>query len=934
MNLRNLKTTGLLIVSLFVTLNIFSQNQLSRVKIYLPEDKKQWSEIIGALEIDHFHPENGYMITELTQTAFARLKVSSFKYEVLEVDVAKKLKELNDTYYASRGQGNTSIGPNKIAFEQSCKTLDNIISVPSVFEVKSTYGGYYSYAEMTSAIDALVTAYPTLAQKFSIGTTAGGRTIWGVKISDNVTTDESGEPEVLYMGLQHAREAIGGSSMIFLMQYLCEFYASNTAVKNLVDNREFFIFPCFNPDGWEYNRTNGGAGSGWRKNRRLISGSTYGVDLNRNWSIDWANCGAPIQGAAASCGSATPSSDTYYGGPAAFSEAETQAMRTFVQGRNIIAAIDQHAYGPYYSLPFGRPSLHTFTTTAGVNTADSIFYNKTAALMGKYNGMRAANSYQALGYEVAGGFKDWMLMGDIGTGTKIKAYGLTGEGGAGGGTGGTYGSFWAPASEIINLCQGMTYQNIQLALVAGSYAEIEDANDIILSATSGNLNFDLRRVGLQSGTVNVSVIPIENVQTVGSAVNVTTLTSFNSTYSGSISYTLPAAIPTGQRVRFAWRVESGGNIYYDTVTKFYNPVQLFYDDMEGSSVTTNWTVTGGWNYTTTAAYQGSKSLSESPSGNYTTSSTRIATYKNTFNISDATATYLSFWTRHRAENFRDKLQIEVSTNGTTWVPVCGTTTVQEPGTLDGSTINGQPSLTGIEEYWTRNLVDLSTYNGASSLQLRFEFASDADGSGFDFELDDGFNLDNVKVIKTTTAIYNLLSAGFNTVYASLTDANAVLVDWETFVNANHDYFVVEHATDGRNYTALGTVKNNPPYKFIHNTPAAGNNYYRIKQVLKDGKYNYSKVVTVVYNPGKVNLVLYPNPVADKLGIKISNTKTETIGITITDTYGRVIKEEKALVNAGNNEIKLNVSNLAAQAYMIKIINQNKELITTQKFIKQ
>ena len=267
-------------------------------------------------------------------------------------------------------------------------------------------------------------------------------------------------------------------------------------------------------------------------------------------------------------------------------------------------------------------------------------------------------------------------------------------------------------------------------------------------------------------------------------------------------------------------------------------------------------------------------------------------------------------------------------------PVCGTTTVQEPGTLDGSTINGQPSLTGIEEYWTRNLVDLSAYNGASSLQLRFEFTSNADGSGFDFELDDGFNLDNVKVVKTTTAIYNLLSSGFNTVYASLTDGNAVLVDWETFVNANHDYFIVEHSTDGRNYTALGTVKNNPPYKFIHNTPAAGNNYYRIKQVLKDGKYNYSKVVTVVYNPGKVNLVLYPNQVADQLGIKINNTKTETIGITITDTYGRVIKEEKAVVNAGSNEIKLNVAALPAQAYMIKIVNQSKELITTQKFIKQ
>ncbi len=741
-----MKKTILLIVLFIYSLHVtIAQNSLQRVKIALSSSRTGVSEIISTLEIDHYVIQDGYLISEITEKAAHLLKISGFKYQVLTENVGRELESLNAAYYA----GKVDISPNRVAIEQGCKTLTSFITTPASFQVKATFGGYYSYAEMTTAIDNLVSTYPTLAQKIAVGTTAESRTIWAVKISDNVTTDETNEPELLYMGLQHAREAIGGSSMIFFMQYLCENYSTDQKIQDLVNNREFFIIPCSNPDGWEFNRsTNPGGGGGWRKNRRLITGSTFGVDLNRNYSVDWGNCSAPIQGPASSCGSATPSSDTYFGS-SAFSEPETQSLKTFITAHQFIAAIDQHCFGPYYSLPFGRSSLHNFSTTPGTNVLDSIFYNKTSALMGKYNGMRAGNSFQSVQYEVAGGFKDWMLLGDIGTGSKVKAYGLTGEGGAGGGTGGSFGSFWAPASQIVNLCKGMTYQNLQLAFVAGSYVDLQDVTDAALTSLSGTMDFSLRRVGLQNDPVTITLMPIQNFQTNGSPVT-TSLANYNDVFNGSVSYTLPPTLANGKVVKFAWKIETGGQTYYDTITKIYNPVQLFFDNMEGAAVTTNWTVSGGWNYTTTSAFQGTKSLSESPTGNYTSSSTRTATSKTILNLSDATATYLSLWVRHRAENFRDKLQLQVSTNGSTWGPVCGKTTVQEAGTLDGSTINGQPSLTGIQQDWSREFFDLNAYNGQAALRFRLVFSSNAGGSGFAFEVDDGFYIDNLKVIKSTT----------------------------------------------------------------------------------------------------------------------------------------------------------------------------------------
>ncbi len=454
-----------------------AQEKYSTVKIYVPSDKTQRATLIGLLQIDHFQEvAGGAIISEISERDLAKLRTTSYRYEIIIDDVARDLEIKNRKYYAEKASDITP-HQNRMSFEQTGRTVDDIIATPSAFVVQPTFGGYYSFAQMEAAMNALVAAYPTIAQKISLGQSYENRDIWCIKISDQVATDQPNEPEVLFMGLQHAREAIGGSSMIFLMQYLCANYATDTKVKDLVDNREIFIIPCVNPDGWEYNRNNGGAGSSWRKNRRDNSGSSWGVDLNRNWGVDWGNCSAPIIGDPTSCGSNSGFAETYYG-TAPFSEPETQAIRDFTYTRQFIAMIDQHSYGPYYSLPFGRPSLPSNV----MSMDDDKFYTYISAAMGNYNGMRSGNSPQALGYEVAGGVKDWMLKGNIGTGTKGKVYGMTGEGGAGGGTGGSFGSFWAPASEIINLCKGMVYQNLQLLYAAGSYVNLQDQSDISINS--------------------------------------------------------------------------------------------------------------------------------------------------------------------------------------------------------------------------------------------------------------------------------------------------------------------------------------------------------------------------------------------------------------------------------------------------------------------
>ncbi|MGZ3923499.1 MAG: M14 family zinc carboxypeptidase [Flavisolibacter sp.] len=934
-----LKPILLTAVVILISLHLGAQEKYSQVKIFAPKDKDQRAVLLGLLQVDHFvYAQDGGLVTEISESDITRLKQTPYQFQILVPDVKAQLEELNSQYFSSLKAKKPGIR-NRVSIEQPGSAVDAIIPTPTHFVIPSTFGGYWSFPQMDSIMNVMVASYPSICQKISIGKTAEGRDIWLMKVSDNVAVDEANEPEVLYMGLQHAREAIGGSSMIFFLEYLCENYATDLRIKNLVDNREIYIIPCFNPDGWEYNRLyDGGAGGMWRKNRSKIDSSRqgqsytfqYGVDLNRNWGVDWANCSAPISGPSSSCGSssATTGDDTYWGSNA-FSEKETQAVRTFAKSHHLVAGFDQHSYGPYYSLPFGRKELHLGQMTVkGQN-----FYTAVPALMGTYNGMRAADSYDALGYEVAGGFKDWMLLGEINVGTKDTVWAMTGEGAAGGGAYGT--SFWAPASQIVNLSKSMCYQNLQLAYAVGSYVDVQDIDDIAVTNATGNFNFSVKRLGLGNDPLTVTLVPIENVQSVGSQVVINSIPVYYDTVNRGISYTLAAGITNGQRIRYAWKVQTGGYSYSDTVVKFYNPTVLFSDDMEGA-FNNNWTATSNvadnWNYTTLNAFGGTHSLTESPAGNYTASTTRTLTYKNTIDLSDNSNAYLTFWTKYRAENFRDKLQLQVSIDNSNWTPIAGTTTIQEPGTLDGSTINGKPSLTGIRDFWTKEVFDLSAPAfKTSSVHLRFVFTSDNDPSSFKFETDDGFYIDNLKVVKSTSSFVTL-PVQFASFTGNLLTNSRIKLDWKANISSL-DHFEVEKSSDGNWFTFIGTLGKNDACQFIDNSPFIGNNYYRLKVVDAVGTYTYSSLVNVVYKPSMLTLSIGPNPVMDELHVVLKSTLAENFRIQITDMNGRMVYRKDLSLSNETRTVNVKMSSFSGPVFLVKITRGDGQILRVQKIIR-
>ncbi len=207
------------------------------------------------------------------------------------------------------------------------------------------FSDFKNLAAVNTRLDEMVAAYPNLVSIVNAGTSIQGRVIRGIRISRYPAGTVL--PAFIFTGTLHAREWASTMTTMWIADQFVENNTIDPRIAAVLDSAEVFVFPVQNPDGYEYTWATGGNRL-WRKNRRLISGTTYGVDLNRNWGLGWGGSGS----------SGTTSSDTYRG-TAAFSEPESVGMRDFVIAHpNLVGHIDFHSYSQLWLWPW------SYTTTA------------------------------------------------------------------------------------------------------------------------------------------------------------------------------------------------------------------------------------------------------------------------------------------------------------------------------------------------------------------------------------------------------------------------------------------------------------------------------------------------------------------------------------------------------------------------------------------
>lgn len=103
----------------------------------------------------------------------------------------------------------------------------------------------------------------------------------------------------------------------------------------------------------------------------------------------------------------------------------------------------------------------------------------------------------------------------------------------------------------------------------------------------------------------------------------------------------------------------------------------------------------------------------------------------------------------------------------------------------------------------------------------------------------------------------------------------IVLHWSTAAELNNDFFEIQHSDNGIVFTPIGSVRGNGTtrsishYSYRDAYPVLGTNFYRLKQVDFDGKFEYSPALTVVYaDNDELALHLYPNPVRTTLHIML------------------------------------------------------------------
>jgi hypothetical protein len=262
--------------------------------------------------------------------------------------------------------------------------------------------------------------------------------------------------------------------------------------------------------------------------------------------------------------------------------------------------------------------------------------------------------------------------------------------------------------------------------------------------------------------------------------------------------------------------------------------------------------------------------------------------------------------------------------------------VQETNTTNQGRLGGSPALTGIRENWTKELVRIpASFYNSSNVRFRFEFSSDPDGGSSDFEddMDDGFYIDDFKIVKSTVALITL-PVEFISFTGQLLPDNSVRLQWEAIPDQQHDYFEMEKSADGSNFVSIGRGPATAPFWGIDTAPFTGNNFYRIKQVDKDGTISYSNTIVIYYEQLPSYVAIYPNPVSDMLHIRLSVAKADQYFITITDMAGRKVKEERIIAPGTELQGDIDMRQQASQLYILAIRNSKNELIATQKLVKK
>lgn len=244
------------------------------------------------------------------------------------------------------------------------------------------------------------------------------------------------------------------------------------------------------------------------------------------------------------------------------------------------------------------------------------------------------------------------------------------------------------------------------------------------------------------------------------------------------------------------------------------------------------------------------------------------------------------------------------------------TTVSLPSSDGGGSTAGPISLSGIAALQNIDPETVVTFriipfgaSGATGTFYIFDVASST-------EPDLAF-MGTINLLSPTPVKFGNLKAAQT--------SSGINLQWSNLTETDVESYTLERSSNGRNFATLfqlAASKNHggkADYQLLDASPLNGTNFYRIKAIETNGKTVYSDIARISIGAGKTLLNLYPNPVKGNfIGVQINNLPAGKYVIKIFNSSAQAVASQLLDHKGGSMSQTLSLNNLKPGVYTVEI----------------
>lgn len=166
------------------------------------------------------------------------------------------------------------------------------------------------------------------------------------------------------------------------------------------------------------------------------------------------------------------------------------------------------------------------------------------------------------------------------------------------------------------------------------------------------------------------------------------------------------------------------------------------------------------------------------------------------------------------------------------------------------------------------------------------------------------------------------------------EKTGLTLEWIAKNKGKTQQFVIEKSMDGLAFEAIDILVTDgfsDTLKKTDESPDFGTNYYRVKQVFKNGDYQYSEVQSEQFLIDEASITIYPNPVKDVFNLKVGHFSDLQGQIRIFSMAGQEVASRP--LAKGNKTVQISMSNVQNGMYFLILDASNRQIVERQFMVE-